>query len=276
LNPEGAVPAYSFLKTTLLNRRSPACLWRHPIQAARVVRGAAGNLLLPFADRHLQSARRTCSVCGWQGFGFRTFLSADEIIPGCICPVCGSFDRHRQLVLGVRDELADRTGVAPRTLIGFSLSSAMRFLLEHEGLARCFRSDVELDDRRFAPDFLTDLRWTALGDQSIDWVFCSHVLEHIPELEPCVDELQRILRPGGVAWIQVPIEPGLTRSRAIPIDPHRAHAHAWQFGPDFGELLARDRWQVTEVHACEQLDAGARRRLGIADEERYWICRKHA
>ena len=161
-------------------------------------------------------------------------------------------------------------------MVGFSLSSAMRFLLEHEGLSRCFRTDYDLDDRRFQPDFVTDLRQAGLADDSVEWVFCSHVLEHIPELDLCVDEILRILAPGGVAWIQVPFEPGLAHSRSIRIDPYRAHAHAWQFAPDFGNLILRRGWEVTEVIAGEDLPPEDLPRYAIDPRERYWICRKQA
>lgn len=268
------LPKWSFIAATLLDHRSPACLWRRPWQTARVVAGATGNALTDWVERLAPADNRECPVCGWRGRRFRTFLSADEIIPRSICPECGSFDRHRQLVLGVREELQRQRGREPAVMLGFSLSTAMRYLLEHEGLRRCYRSDVCVSDRRFSPDIVTDLRGTALRDASIDWVFCSHVLEHIPELDPCLDEIARILRPGGIAWLQVPLEPGLERSRSIPIDPHRAHAHAWQFGRDFGTLIARPAWEVTEVRADETLNDAYRRRHGIAGEERYWRVRK--
>jgi SAM-dependent methyltransferase len=268
------VPAWAFVRATLLDSRSPACLWRHPWQAARVARGAAVNLAAGLREQIAPGGARECPVCGWRGRAFRTFLSADEVIPHSICPGCGSFDRHRQLVLGVREELRRVHGREPAVMIGFSLSSAMRYLLEHEGLRRCYRSDVDASDRRFSPDLVTDLRQAAVRNDSVDWVFCSHVLEHIAELEPCVDELLRMLRPGGTAWIQVPIEPGLSCSRSIPIDPHRAHAHAWQFGPDFGDLLERPGWEIREIRAEETLATELRQRYGIAAEERYWRARK--
>jgi SAM-dependent methyltransferase len=267
--------AFDFARETLLNSQSPACLWKHPVQAARVVGGAVTNAGLALADRVGRSSSRQCPVCGWTGGHFRTFLSADEVIPGCICPGCGSFDRHRQLVLGVREELAARKGWNPGVMVGFSLSTAMRFVLEHEGLCRCFRSDIDSEDRRFAPDFVADLRRSPLATESVDWVFCSHVLEHIAELEMCVDEILRILKPGGAAWLQVPFEPGLAHSRRIPIDPHRAHAHAWQFAPDFGSHLKRPGWTVTEVLASEAVSAADRDRYGIDPLERFWIARKH-
>lgn len=266
--------AIAFVRDTLFNPRSPACVWKHPFMALKVFAGALENFLLPFGEKTARGAFRECPVCDWRGHRFRNFLSADEVIRHCICPGCGSFDRHRQLVVGVREELAANPGSAPKVMIGYSLSTAMRFLLEHEGLARCFRSDIDAADKRFSPDLVMDLRTSSLIDGGVDWVFCSHVLEHIPELEMCVDEILRILKPGGAAWIQVPFEPGRAHSKRIEIDPHRAHAHAWQFGPDFGELLGRSGWRVTEVRASDQIDAAHRRSFGVATEERYWLCRK--
>lgn len=268
------MPASDFVRDTLLNPRSPACWWKHPVQAARVVFGALDNALLPLGDKLVPGKSRECPVCDWSGRRFRTFLSADEVIHGCICPECGSFDRHRQLVLGVREELAVRPGWNPEVIVGYSLSTALRFLLEHEGLTRCFRSDIDASDQRFSPDFVSDLRYSALLDDSVDWVFCSHVLEHIPDLDLCLDEIHRVLKPGGIAWLQVPFEPGVAHSRRIEIDPHRAHAHAWQFAPDFGNLIQREGWEITEVIAGETVPAGELDRYGIHPQERFWRARK--
>lgn len=269
--------AVGFVRETLLHPSSPACLWKHPGMAARILAGAVRNAALPILERIAPGGARECPVCGWQGRAFRTFLSADEVIPGCICPGCGSFDRHRQLVLGVRKELDKARGSSsgPRVMMGYSLSTALRFHIEHEGLARCFRTDVHADVR-FAPDFVSDLRRAPFRSDSFDWVFCSHVLEHIRELDVCVNELLRMLKPGGLAWIQVPLEPGLAHSRRIEIDPHRSHAHAWQFAPDFGTLIEREGWRVTEVIARDALKPAELRRYGIDPAERFWLARKQA
>lgn len=266
--------AWSFLRTTLLSWRSPACLWRHPAQAVRVLAGAARNFALAAGDRLWSGRGLACPVCGWRGRSFRTFLSADEVIPRCICPGCGSFDRQRHLILGIRAELTRRQQSPPQTLLGFSVSPALRQVLRQEGLARCFRSDLAVGDDRFAPDFVGDLRRAPVGDRTVDWIFCSHVLEHVAELDDCLAELARLLRPGGAVWIQVPFEPGLACSRRIPIDPHRAHAHAWQFGTDFGSLIRRQGWTVEEVVAGAELDAATAAGYGIDPDERYWLVRK--
>jgi SAM-dependent methyltransferase len=176
--------------------------------------------------------------------------------------------------MGLKQELARSGQNDPGVLLGFSLSPAMRRHFAKEGLPRCFRTDAAVGDRRFAPDFVCDLRRAAVRSRSIDWVFCSHVLEHIPDLEPCLSELARLLRPGGVGWIQVPLEPGLRVSRRIEINPERAHAHAWQFGEDFSSLIARDQWQVTESVADRTFGAEVLDRFGINPQERFWLLRR--
>jgi SAM-dependent methyltransferase len=266
------VPAWSYARRTILNPRSRACFWKHPVQAGRMIVGAGSNWLLGLGDRLRRSGRRECPVCRWQGNSFRTFLSPDDVIPGCICPLCGSFDRQRYLALGMREALAEPAAV-PRTLLGLSLTPAMSYLLAHEGLGRCFHVDYDRVDARYRPEAAIDLRRAGFATGSFDWIVCSHVLDHIPELEPAVDELVRLLRPGGRAWIQVAYQEGLARSHPIARDPRLLDAHAWRFGEDFTALLARPGWEMAARHAAA-LAPDVRRRHGIHTVERYWVGRR--
>lgn len=43
-----------------------------------------------------------------------------------------------------------------------------------------------------------------LGDSSFDFVHCSHVLEHLENLVAVMEEVHRILRPGGSLFVRVP------------------------------------------------------------------------
>ncbi len=61
------------------------------------------------------------------------------------------------------------------------------------------------------PDFLsrgTFLRGSAtvlpFADNSFDLVTCAHVIEHLVDGRPCVNELLRVCRPGGVVYIETP------------------------------------------------------------------------
>ncbi|MEZ4387334.1 MAG: methyltransferase domain-containing protein [Candidatus Krumholzibacteriia bacterium] len=264
--------AWSYARRTLLNPRSRACFWTHPVQASRMVVGAAGNAVLGVGERVARRGPRECPVCRWQGLRFRAYIAPEVVIPACICPRCGSFDRHRHLVLGMREWLAREVKV-PGRILGLSLSPAMAYLLAHEGLGRCFRSDLDRTDPRIEIDVVADLTRAGYRDDAFDWVVCSHVLEHIAELAPAVDELRRILAPGGVAWLQMAWNDDLAESHPIAVDPHAIDAHAWRFGRDIDRLLARPGWTVTRVHAGD-LAADLRQRHGIHPDERYWVLRR--
>jgi SAM-dependent methyltransferase len=57
------------------------------------------------------------------------------------------------------------------------------------------------------PDIVADFdrdRLRPLGDCSQDFVICSHVLEHLAEPIGFVEEIHRVLRPGGVVLILLP------------------------------------------------------------------------
>lgn len=52
-------------------------------------------------------------------------------------------------------------------------------------------------------------------DDSFDFAFANSVLEHIPDLPPCLAEVGRCLKPGGLVFATVP-SPGLHRAMAGP------------------------------------------------------------
>ena len=51
---------------------------------------------------------------------------------------------------------------------------------------------------------LEQLPWIQFATSSFDHIYASHVLEHIHELIPVMEELHRILKPGGILEIWVP------------------------------------------------------------------------
>ena len=52
----------------------------------------------------------------------------------------------------------------------------------------------------------SDARVLPLGDESVDAVVCMSVLEHLHDIESPAAEFHRVLRPGGIAVIGVPVE----------------------------------------------------------------------
>lgn len=80
----------------------------------------------------------------------------------------------------------------------------------HHGLPRHYRNFdvVTLDiDPDTGPDIIADVRdLTPVDDESFDAVFMSHLLEHFErhELTVVMNEVARVLKPGGFVEIRVP------------------------------------------------------------------------
>jgi SAM-dependent methyltransferase len=107
----------------------------------------------------------------------------------------------------------------------------------------CWSLDVGAGGRRITPDVVTvdavaapgvdvvgDIHGLPFADGSFDAVFCTGTLEHITDPFRAIQELRRVLRPGGILYVDVPFMQGY---HADPTD-------YWRFTLDGLRLLCRD------------------------------------
>jgi ubiquinone/menaquinone biosynthesis C-methylase UbiE len=71
-------------------------------------------------------------------------------------------------------------------------------------------------------DHHVDLQGLPFEDQTYDFVFASHVLEHIPDDRKAISEIRRILKPNGIAVLPVPLVAEKTIEYPEP-NPHEAY-----------------------------------------------------
>jgi SAM-dependent methyltransferase len=138
--------------------------------------------------------RRCCPLCGWGGFRFDPYGNKMVFRPDARCPACGSLERHRAAFVLLRDKLRSEQKVlhvAPeRPLIPWIVSLSSEYLT----------GDLYQPSMR-----RIDLTSMDLPDSSKTLVWCSHVLDDIPDDRKALSEIFRILAPGGHLVLQVTI-----------------------------------------------------------------------
>jgi SAM-dependent methyltransferase len=187
--------------------------------------------------RALPAYRFYCPVCDNYA---RAFLPATpEPRPNCICPNCGSRERHRLtwLFLNRHSDLFD--GRPKRMLHVAAERSLARRLSRVPGLAY-LTADLSSPTAMLQMDIM-DIQFP---EDSFDVILCSHVLEHVDDDRQAMREFARVLKPGGWALLLVPISVEATFEDPSITDPalrkrlfgHPEHVR--QYGMDFADRLA--------------------------------------
>ncbi|GHC06846.1 hypothetical protein GCM10007047_24870 [Cerasicoccus arenae] len=104
-----------------------------------------------------------------------------------------------------------------------------------------------------------DITQMTFADASFDFIYCSNVLEHVTEDAAAMSELYRVLAPGGVAIVQVPIRGSKTYEDDSITDPRERFKHFGQgdhvryYGEDIDERLERAGFSVAPFYMLDEL-----------------------
>lgn len=139
-----------------------------------------------------------CPVYGYAG-PFMDAAPPTGLRKHAKCPSCNTLERHRIQFLVVEEVLSN---VIPSNLrmLHFAPESFFR-----KYFSRQFGQYETADISMKGVDHSVDLQRLPFDDKSYDFVFASHVLEHIPDDEKAISEIRRILKPNGIAILPVPL-----------------------------------------------------------------------
>lgn len=207
------------------------------LSAARRVAERLQRLLLPgragaaaFRLLRADKPRFECPLCRYRG-PFLDMLDRWGGRAHALCPRCGANERVRLQYLVIR-ALRDRRPLERMSLLHFSperqLQASLRGIFGAYRTAGIWHEPV---------DFPADLTRLPFADASWDCIFASHVLEHVADDERALREIRRVLRPGGIAVLPVPVSQGRTEEYAAP-DPLQ-HGHVRAPGMDYFERYRR-------------------------------------
>lgn len=186
-----------------------------------------------------------------------------------ICPWCGSKYRGRRLAQTLLNAISQNEK-KPISLKVFSRSQAFaqqKILILNwiDGLSEILAYLPNVTQTEYfdgvTPGELhkgvrhEDAQRLTFADATFDIAISSETLEHIPDLNKALNEIHRVLRPGGKHFFTIPLKPGVekTEKRAIfnadgqisdlllPRLHHPAGDRGWpvftEFGADFPEIL---------------------------------------
>ncbi len=211
--------------------------------------------------------RLYCPVCGRTARAFRVYRNMRR------CPHCGSLGRHRMvwLLFERRTDLFDGRAkrvlhVAPEPCLADRLRSRIG-----EG----YVSTDLMDARAMEEMDITDIQYP---DGTFDVIYCSHVLEHVPDDRKAMREFRRVLKDDGWAVLLVPITAGETFEDASVVTPEDRlrvfgqEDHVRRYGPDYVDRLAECGWAVEATRPEELAEGDDMERMLL--QGTMFMCRK--
>lgn len=176
------------------------------------------NVLI-FKFRSSQKEKFECPICGYHG-PFLDKVTHNSVRKHAKCPNCSALERHRLQFLVLQTVLRDKKTDHLKMLHVAPEAFFREFFSQRFG--RYETADLKMK----GADHIVDLQCLPFSDHTYDFVFASHVLEHIPDDHKAISEIRRILKPSGMAILPVPIYSGKTVELSEPDPNEFGHVRA--------------------------------------------------
>ncbi|WP_442511236.1 class I SAM-dependent methyltransferase [Novipirellula sp. SH528] len=209
---------------------------------------------------------RHCNVCGRDSKQFLRF--GEEQRPDACCPMCFSVERDRLTLIFLQKKTE------------FFHGSVKRFLhvAPERALKKRFRDAVgegylSGDLSGIGAMEKMDILDIKYPDCTFDAIYCSHVLEHVPDDQQAMREFYRTLKPGGWAILNVPITHDETfedPSVTSPEERLRVFGqadHMRRYGPDYKDRLVNAGFHVEVVSPNDLSSHEEQVKLGMTNRK---------
>jgi len=222
--------------------------------------------------------KKLCPTCGTEIIAFLPF--GENSRPNALCPNCGSLERHRATYIFLKEntrvfkENIDLLHVAPEKIFYdiFRNQENINYLT------------ADLNDKPSHVMEKMDIQDIQYPDNTFDFIYCSHVLEHVPDDRKAIDELYRVLKPDGKALILVPLNRSLDKTLEDPsyntpelrLKHYLQSDHLRFYGLDFTDKLADAGFEILSdnIKFREDMDEEDLKRYGIDKCIQFFYCAK--
>lgn len=229
----------------------------------------------PALELYLKGNRYTDPI---DGKSFRSFLpyGYGKQRNNVLSPSTLSLERHRLLWLYLQNETDFFT--AAHKVLHFAPEQA--FYSRFRKLKNIDYTTTDLESP--LADVKADICNLPFKDNSFNIILCNHVLEHIPDDTRAMQELYRILKPGGMGIFQIPQD--LNREATFEDDSitdpkERArifgqYDHVRIYGRDYFDKLRSIGFKVDEVDYTSSLSPEDVNKYCLASGEIIPVCYK--
>jgi len=243
-----------------------------PARKLRAARVRIRNQLVRFANR---GANRSCPVCRTDSRWFARF--GDPLREDARCVHCGACERHRLVWLFFEQSTDLFDGRAKRVL-----HFAPEVCLEARLRSRIGDGYVTADLRDKRAMVAMDITDIPAPDESFDVIYCSHVLEHVPNDRKALQEIARTLKRGGWAVLLVPVIEAKTLEDPSIVDPaerlrvYGHPEHVRSYGPDFADRVREAGLEASVFYPRDLVPRSEQVRMGLATSAagEIFFCRK--
>jgi SAM-dependent methyltransferase len=214
-----------------------------------------------------------CPCCGGR---FSRFLHVGSPPRAAACPRCDSRERQRLLHLYLRERtnlFQDRLRV-----LHIAPEDCLQPILRHSRNLEYLSADVSPGSAMVSMDIMH----MSFANASFDVILCSHVLEHVADDRRAMRELHRVLKPGGWAILQVPVDPARAQTfedPSVSSPEERARLfgqsdHVRVYGRDYEMRLREAGFAVDAVRFAAELPPALVQASGLDPQETIFSCRR--
>ncbi|MDP3312592.1 bifunctional 2-polyprenyl-6-hydroxyphenol methylase/3-demethylubiquinol 3-O-methyltransferase UbiG [Lutibacter sp.] len=200
------------------------------------------------------------------------------------CFKCNSLERHRLVYLFLENN-TDIFTEKQLKLLHFAPEKAFYNVFSERTNIDYYPCDLVPERFKFSQNVIiqkVDITNIPFDNDSFDFIICNHVLEHVIDDIRAMKQLYKVLKKGGVAILQVPIDYNLEftyEDLTITTPKERENAfgqfdHVRTYGKDYVKRLINVGFGVEEVDYTKEFTDEEINKFGFENGEKIYLCKK--
>jgi SAM-dependent methyltransferase len=215
-----------------------------------------------------------CPICHRKASKFLPFNR-----PNALCYQCRSLERHRLVYLFLKNKTKffeseiDVLHFAPEKCLHDAIRQHPNIHYKTADLMTTF-----IDTIGVMPDYVMSVTDIKFAEATFDVVICNHVFELVPDATQGMNEIYRVLKPGGYAIIQAAVNNKIDKTietQSLTAEERKriagAHQHVRRYGRDYAQHLQASGFEVEISSFVKELD---HQRYGLMPDEDVYVCHK--